>query len=123
MLSITSNLSHNVLVCRAEFRLRILHEIGSELTVADMDGDTTPFGMALRNAFSPSTLFRWYCIDASDSTSVLTFSDKPNPRLLKFGDRPVQIAASDAAPLRLMVRPTDIVKPSWRKDVIPTTFI
>lgn len=125
MLSITSNVNHNVIVCKADFSLRVLHEIGEALTTSPaLEDDVTPFAMAIRNAFGQATqLFRWYCIDASDTVNILTFSHASNPKLLQYRGRPVQIASADADPLLIRVAPTDIIKPSWRKDRTPAAFI
>lgn len=125
MLSITSSTRGGVLVCKADFSLRVLHEIGEALTTSpSLDDDVTPFAMAVRNAFGQGQqLFRWYCVDASDGISVLTFSNSPNPKLLHFRGNPVQIASTDADSQILFVAAVDIIKPSWRKDRVPATFI
>lgn len=125
MLAITSSTQREVLVCKAEFSMRVLHEIGEALTISpELDHDIPPFAMAIRNAFGrgPSN-FKWYCIDASSTVSILTFSHLANPKLLQFRGSPVQIASADADRQVLFVTPTDIIKPSWRKERLPATFI
>jgi hypothetical protein len=123
MLSIISTTTRNVLVVKADFSLRVLHEIGEALTSTASNEDLSAFAAVVRHTFKAEEAYRWYCVDATDTRCLLTFSTLPNPKLLQFRGTPVQIAPVDACSQALWVKPVDVVRPSWRKDRIPATFI
>jgi hypothetical protein len=55
--------------------------------------------------------YRWYCIDMSDISHTITFSDSANPRVLNYQGAAAAIAASDRAVFTLQLQTCDLVKP------------